>query len=131
MKGAIHTIVGGPIGGDSEKSRKKYIKYLETDRRSYQTLSVDKEEEIIFVKEDLDIDAGPQNDPMVIRMDIANFVVHKVLVDNGSSVDILFIDVLRKMKIGVTPCTPLIGFGGSEVIPLGIIDLPVSIGVEL
>ncbi|KAK4389921.1 hypothetical protein Sango_2329100 [Sesamum angolense] len=43
-------------------------------------------------------------------------------------------DVLRKMKIGVASLrpvnTPLVGFGGSEVIPLGTIDLPVSIGME-
>ncbi|KAL0440260.1 UNVERIFIED_CONTAM: hypothetical protein Slati_2509000 [Sesamum latifolium] len=72
---------------------------------------------------------------MVIKMDFANFMVHKVLVDNGSFVDILFMEVLRKMEIGITSvrpvCTQLIGFGGSEVIPLETIDLPVSIGKEL
>ncbi|KAL0444969.1 UNVERIFIED_CONTAM: hypothetical protein Slati_2219600 [Sesamum latifolium] len=97
-------------------------------------MSVDKEEEIIFGKGDLEADKGSQNDPMVIRMDIANFLVHKVLVDNGSSVDILFMDMLRKMEIEVTSLqpvsTPLVGFGGSEVIPLETIDLPVSIGTE-
>ncbi|KAL0437473.1 UNVERIFIED_CONTAM: hypothetical protein Sradi_0455200, partial [Sesamum radiatum] len=80
------------------------------------------------------MDGGLQNDSMVIRMDKANFVVHKVLIDNGSSIDILFMDVLRKMEIGVFSLrsvgTSLIGFGGSEVIPLGTIDLPISIGVE-
>ncbi|KAL0303540.1 UNVERIFIED_CONTAM: hypothetical protein Sradi_6222100 [Sesamum radiatum] len=71
---------------------------------------------------------------MVIRMDIGNFVVHKVLVDNGSSMDILSMDVLRRMEIGVASLrpvnTPLIGFGGSEVIPLGTINLPVSMGTK-
>ncbi|KAL0406634.1 UNVERIFIED_CONTAM: hypothetical protein Slati_3977300 [Sesamum latifolium] len=105
VKGVIHTIVGGLAGGDSERLRKKYVRYRVAERS-----------------------------PMVIRMDIANFVVHKILVDNGSSTDILFMDVLRKMEIGVASLqpvsTPLIGFGGSEVIPLGPIDLPVSIGTE-
>ncbi|KAK4400700.1 hypothetical protein Sango_1176100 [Sesamum angolense] len=36
---------------------------------------------------------------MVIRMDIANFIVHKVLVDNGSSADIIFKGVLRKLGL--------------------------------
>ncbi|KAL0416661.1 UNVERIFIED_CONTAM: hypothetical protein Slati_3498000 [Sesamum latifolium] len=127
-------IVGGPTGGDSGRSRKKYARYSETDRRGYQIMSVDKDDEIIFGKGDLDVDTGSQNDPMIIRMDIANFMVHKVLVDKGSSVDILFMDVLRKMKIGVASLrlvnTSLIGFGGSEVIPLRTIDLPVLIGME-
>ncbi|KAL0296038.1 UNVERIFIED_CONTAM: hypothetical protein Sradi_6655900 [Sesamum radiatum] len=86
-------------------------------------MSVDKDEEIIFEQKDLEANEGSQNDPMVIRMAIANFIVHKVLVDNGSSVDILFMDVLQKMGIGIASLrpvsTPLIGFGGSEVIPLG------------
>ncbi|KAL2231186.1 UNVERIFIED_CONTAM: hypothetical protein Sindi_1713000 [Sesamum indicum] len=75
-----------------------------------------------------------QNDPMVIRMDIANYQVHKVLIDSGSSVDIIFTNVLRKMELSelkLKPVqTPLVGFGGSEVVPEGLIDLPVSIGEE-
>ncbi|KAL0391230.1 UNVERIFIED_CONTAM: hypothetical protein Scaly_0480100 [Sesamum calycinum] len=134
VKGVIHMIAGGPIGGDSGRLRKRYARYLESDRRSYQIMSVDKNDEIIFGEGDLDVNEGSQNDPMVIKMDITNFVVHKVLVDNGSSIDILFMDVLRKMEIGIASLplvsTQLIGFGGSEVIPLGTIDLPVSMGTE-
>ncbi|KAL0419058.1 UNVERIFIED_CONTAM: hypothetical protein Sradi_1319300 [Sesamum radiatum] len=129
VKVVIHMIAGGPIGGDSGRLRKRYARYLESDRRSYQIMSVDKNDEIIFEEGDLDV-----NRPMVIKMDITNFVVHKVLVDNGSSIDILFMDVLRKMEIGIASLPPvstqLIGFGGSEVIPLGTIDLPVSMGTE-
>lgn len=43
---------------------------------------------------------------MVIRMDIANFVVHKVLVDNGCLVDVIFMDVLKKMDLEVTHINP-------------------------
>ncbi|KAL0282856.1 UNVERIFIED_CONTAM: hypothetical protein Sangu_2926200 [Sesamum angustifolium] len=134
VKGVIHTIAGGPMGGDSGRLRKRYARYLEFDKRSYQIMSVDKNDEIIFGEGDLDANEGSLNDPIVIRMDITNFVVHKVLVDNGSYIQILFMDMLRKMKIGITSFPPvsaqLIGFGGSEVIPLGTIDLPVSMGTE-
>ncbi|KAL0373135.1 UNVERIFIED_CONTAM: hypothetical protein Scaly_0995100, partial [Sesamum calycinum] len=135
MKGVIHTIAEGPAGGDSATSRKRYVRYLESDRRSYQIMSVDKDDEIIFEQKDLEANEGSQNDPMVIRMAIANFIVHKVLVDNGSSVDILFMDVLRKMGIGIASLrpvsTPLIGFGGSEVIPLGTIDLSIYLSSKI
>ncbi|KAL0347643.1 UNVERIFIED_CONTAM: hypothetical protein Scaly_1780300 [Sesamum calycinum] len=93
-----------------------------------------KGDEIVFGEKDMEEGMGSQNDPMVIRMHIANFVVHKVLVDNWSSVDILFMDVLQKMEIGIASLrpvnTPLVGFGGSEIIPLRTIDLPVLIGTE-
>ncbi|KAK4381156.1 hypothetical protein Sango_2994600 [Sesamum angolense] len=71
---------------------------------------------------------------MVIKMDIENFSIHKVLVDNGSSADIIFWDVLRRMNLenaNLDPVqTPLVRFGGSEVTSLGSIDLSVSIGDE-
>ncbi|KAL2243569.1 UNVERIFIED_CONTAM: hypothetical protein Sindi_0474900, partial [Sesamum indicum] len=87
------------------------------------------EEEISFSSKDKPQDVGSPNDPMVIKMDIANFIVHKVLVDSVSSAD-----VIDKMGLGnakLEPVrTPLVGFGGSEVASLGMIELPVSIGVE-
>ncbi|KAL0373262.1 UNVERIFIED_CONTAM: Retrovirus-related Pol polyprotein from transposon gypsy [Sesamum radiatum] len=71
---------------------------------------------------------------MVIRLDIANVLVHKVLVDNGSSADIIFWEVMKRMgleKSEFRPVkTPLVGFGGSEIASLGTIDLPVSMGTE-
>ncbi|XP_011075973.1 uncharacterized protein LOC105160340 [Sesamum indicum] len=84
--------------------------------------------------EDAGDKAGSGNDPMVIKLDIANFVVHKVLVDNGSSADIILKKVLVKMRLDnvkLAPVkTPLVGFRGSEVDSLGTIDLPVSMGEE-
>ncbi|XP_011090637.1 uncharacterized protein LOC105171278 [Sesamum indicum] len=67
-------------------------------------------------------------------MDIANFTVHKVLVDNGRSADIILKEVLIKMGLdnaNLNPIkAPLIGFGGSKVDSLGTIKLPISIGDE-
>ncbi|XP_011078132.1 uncharacterized protein LOC105161948 [Sesamum indicum] len=97
-------------------------------------MHVEKQESIVFGDEDLSADMVEQNDPMVIKMDIANYQVHKVLIDNGSSVDIIFSDILRKMDLGDVKLkavrTPLVGFGGNEVIPEGVIELPVSLGEE-
>ncbi|KAL0411854.1 UNVERIFIED_CONTAM: hypothetical protein Slati_3775100 [Sesamum latifolium] len=97
-------------------------------------MNVEVEEEITFNLKDLNEGCGSQDDPMVIKLDIANFTVHKVLVDNGSSADIIFRDVLKKIGLedaNLSPVkTPLVGFGGSEVNSLGSIDLPVSMGEE-
>ncbi|KAL2237768.1 UNVERIFIED_CONTAM: hypothetical protein Sindi_0968500 [Sesamum indicum] len=67
-------------------------------------------------------------------MDITNFTVHKVLVDNGSSADIILIEVLAKIGLDNAKLAPvkmpLVEFGGSEVEFFGTIELPVSIGEE-
>lgn len=46
------------------------------------------------------VENGSQyNDPMVITIDVANFLVHKVFIDNKSSTDFIFLHVLHKMKL--------------------------------
>ncbi|KAL2235761.1 UNVERIFIED_CONTAM: Retrovirus-related Pol polyprotein from transposon [Sesamum indicum] len=97
-------------------------------------LKVEEEEAISFNSSDKPEETGEMNDPIIIRLDIANFTVHKVLVDSGSSADIIFKSVIDKMgleNLRLEPVkTPLVGFGGSEVTSLGMIELPVSIGDE-
>ena len=57
--------------------------------------------------------------------------MHQVLVDYGSSVDILYYLAFRQMRMDrerLTPTNaPLIGFGGTKVFPLGAITLSVTI----
>lgn len=134
VKGVIHTIAGGPIGGDSGKMRKRHEREGRSSRKSEFVMNTEREEKIIFGSKDLETEMGLQNDPIVIKMDIANFIVHKVLVNNGSSENIIFSDVLRKMGLDnakLEPVhTPLIGFRGSEVTSQDTIELPVSIRDE-
>ncbi|KAL0379008.1 UNVERIFIED_CONTAM: hypothetical protein Sradi_3206300 [Sesamum radiatum] len=97
-------------------------------------MNVEAEEEITFSSKDLSDEGGSQDEPMVIKLDIANFSVHKVLIDNGSSADIIFWDVLKGMGLEDSSLNPvhtlLVGFGGSEVASMGTIDLPVSMREE-
>ncbi|XP_057972841.1 uncharacterized protein LOC131160992 [Malania oleifera] len=62
-------------------------------------------------------------------------MVRRILIDNRSSANIMFWSVLVGMKIGkerLKPVsTPLVGFGGDTVHPLGTITLPVTIGTTL
>lgn len=81
---------------------------------------------IIFDDHDLQDLHFPHDDPIVLTVDIANYVVQKVLVDSGSSTDIIFLHVLHRMELNIATIalihTPLMGFGGSEVTPLHAID---------
>ncbi|KAL0303172.1 UNVERIFIED_CONTAM: hypothetical protein Sradi_6185300 [Sesamum radiatum] len=91
-KGVIHTISGGPTCGDSTRAQKRYARNFRHYQRK-QVLSIEQQEDITFGGRDLSPGSGLQNDPMVIRMDIANYLVHKVLIDNGSSIDIIFMNI--------------------------------------
>ena len=97
-------------------------------------LKVEEEEAISFDSSDKLEESGDMNDPMVIRLDIANFTVHKVLVDSGSSAEIIIKSVVDKMGLENARLEPvktsLVSFGESEVASLGTIELPVSIGDE-
>ena len=72
----------------------------------------------------------PHQDPLVVSADIADFEVRRVLVDGGSSADLLFIDAFDRMMIPrdrlTPPGIPLIGFGGKPVTALGQIKLAVT-----
>ena len=72
------------------------------------------------------------DDPLVIRVVIANKKIHRVLVDNGSSPDIIFASAFDKLGIGREKLEPvntyLCGFSGERVLPLGSIQLVLTFG---
>ncbi|XP_076939705.1 uncharacterized protein LOC143608549 [Bidens hawaiensis] len=71
------------------------------------------------------------HDGLIITLFIANHYVPRILVDGGSSVNIIQVDVLKKMNIPETEITPrssiLIGFSGETKNTLGDIKLPIYI----
>jgi hypothetical protein len=87
---------------------------------------------ITFTQEDLQLKDYPHNDAMVISCVIKGFLVHNVLVDTGSAVDIIFAKAFRQMqepKDKIHDAThPLCGFGGSQIVALGKITMPVTFG---
>jgi hypothetical protein len=68
---------------------------------------------------------------MVITLAIANTFVSRLLIDTGSSVDVLMYDAFIEMGLAdsqLYPCwDPLTGFGG-DVKPMGCIDLSLTAG---
>ena len=86
---------------------------------------------ITFTNEDARRLHHPHEDAIVITLTIANYTTRKVLVDNGSSVNILYYPAFQQMRINkelLRPVNmPLIGFGGIEVLPVGTISLPIVV----
>ena len=72
------------------------------------------------------------DDALVVSIRIEDYNMHRVLVDNGSSVNILYYLAFQQMGIGrewlIPTNAPLVGFGGTRVLPLGAITLFVVVG---
>jgi hypothetical protein len=82
---------------------------------------------------DVELRGTPHTDAMVINCRVAGWDIHKVLVDNGSQADIIFLHAFDHMGIShnlLKPAdNPLYGFSGKGTFPVGKIELPLSFGV--
>ena len=74
----------------------------------------------------------PHNDPLVIMLTIEGFNTKRVLVDNGSSTDIIYLPAFQQLKLDpkrLRPFySPLVNFSGDRVYPRGIVTLTVTMG---
>lgn len=90
---------------------------------------------VMFSKED---DQGVQfscNDAVVITMNVENYGVCCILIDNESSTDILYFDTLMKIGIFFDRLTPLdsllVRFTGDTIQVEGMISLTIRMGYYL
>ena len=134
--GEIHVISGGFAGGgESSSARKAHLRSIRSaDMGEVQSVSKVPRVNttITFSDSDLEGCQHPHDDPLVIRAIVANTTVHRVLVDNGSSADIIFASAFDKMGIGREKLEPvnthLHGFSGEKVLSLGSIQLVLTLG---
>ena len=86
---------------------------------------------ITFTDEDAMRLYHPHDDAIVITLMTTNYRTRRVLVNNGSSVDILYYTAFQQMRASkellLLVNVPLIGFGGMKLLPVGIISLPVVV----
>ncbi|GJX40107.1 reverse transcriptase domain-containing protein [Tanacetum coccineum] len=71
--------------------------------------------------------------PMIIEAEIRGYFIHRMYVDGGSSSEILYEHCFKRLRPEVKnqmvpATTPLIGFSGEVIWPMGQILLPVKIG---
>uniref|UniRef100_A0A2N9J111 RNA-directed DNA polymerase n=1 Tax=Fagus sylvatica TaxID=28930 RepID=A0A2N9J111_FAGSY len=133
--GEIHVITGGvAAGGTSHSSRKAYARQM---RNVLVTQKLDKKPRledlpIIFAEEDARKVFHPHDDALVVTLEIAGYSTRRVLIDNGSSADIIYLTAFQQMRIDKAQLrpieTPLVGFAGTSVYPLGIITLQLVAG---
>jgi len=62
---------------------------------------------------------------------VGDYNTHRVLVDNGSSTDILYYPAFQQIRIErerlVLTNAPLVGFDGTRVYPLDAVTLPMTV----
>ena len=132
----IKTIARGPFTGRSFRSLKKACQRQVNSvhmipsfkqRQTDQDMSVN-EEDAKGVKQ-------PHNDPLVIMLTIEELNTKRILVDNGSSVDIIYLLAFQQLKLDpgrLRPFdSPLISFSRDRVYPKGIVTLIVTVGTYL
>ena len=122
-------------GGESSSARKAHLLSIRSaEIEEIQAVSKQPrlDTSITFSDTDLEGCQHPHDDPLVVRAVVANKIVHRVLVDNGSSADIIFASVFDKMGIGREKLDPvnthLRGFSGEKVLPLDSIQLVLTLG---
>lgn len=84
--------------------------------------------------EDLQDIATPHSDSLVVTATITNYDIAIIFIDTGSSVNILFKELLDQMMLTDARMEPvaklLYGFTGHGLRPLGQITMPLSMGCE-
>ncbi|GAV59143.1 LOW QUALITY PROTEIN: hypothetical protein CFOL_v3_02674, partial [Cephalotus follicularis] len=92
------------------------------------------EEEVIsFSEADYEGVRLPHDDPVVVTLMVELFTMKRILIDSGSSADILYKHAFDQLRIPADQLkpvkTPLVGFTGETIHPLGFINLSVVTGM--
>ncbi|XP_056695529.1 uncharacterized protein [Spinacia oleracea] len=123
--GFVVVISGGPAaGGPTMRGQKDYAPRLGQVMLSGKS-PVDPFPRIEICELDGGRVATPHDDPLMVEIKISNMRVKRILIDTGSSSDIMSMECLSRLahdpKTIESIHYPIIGFGGSIIHPVGVI----------
>ena len=117
-------IIGGiATTGSSKKARKTYLRVVQNVQLMGSVPKITRRESPIigFSEEDARCLHHPHDDALVVSVRVGDYNMHRMLVDNGSSADILYYPAFQQIGINraqLTPSNaPQVGFGGTKVLP--------------
>ncbi|XP_057491387.1 uncharacterized protein LOC130777131 [Actinidia eriantha] len=89
---------------------------------------------ITFSRVDLERVQHPHSDPLVVQLRIGGYVVKRILVDTGSSVEVMYYDLFKQLKLSQDELKSaralLVGFNAQEHWPLGTVSLKTRAGSQ-
>ncbi|GFY88776.1 hypothetical protein Acr_06g0007160 [Actinidia rufa] len=139
--GTIH-MIGGPNDPSLENKIRNEIRMIRQmhDVLSVQSLpkkmkAVEAERECItFSRADLERVQHPHSDPLVVQLRIGGYDVKRILVDTGSSVEVMYYDLFKQLKLPQDQLklarAPLVGFNAQAHWPLGTVSLKTRAGSQ-
>jgi len=124
--GEVHTISNGFSGGGPTASqRKKYVRSVSSVAEEFPDDPW--ESDLVFTRADLRDVVPHDNDPVVISIVTAGRKVHRVLVNQGSSADLMFWSTFNKLQLSPDLLRPytgcLYGFADNPVEVRGYLEL--------
>jgi hypothetical protein len=134
-RGVIHMINGGSsVDFDTKRQKKDHYQSVNQVALTGPVVQTKcSHVPLTFDARNVDLRSAPHAYAMVINCTVAGWDLHKVLVDNGSQADIIFLHAFDHMGINhslLKPAdNPLYGFSGKGTFPVGKIELPLSFGV--
>ena len=129
-------ISGGFVGGGESSSAKKAHLRSIISEGTLEVKAISKlprlDTTITFSDFHMEGCQHPHDVPLVIRAIVANKTIHKVLVDNGSSADIIFASAFDKIGIGREKLelvsTYVSGLSGKRVLLMGSTQMVLTLG---
>ncbi|KAG7564137.1 Early growth response protein 1 C-terminal [Arabidopsis suecica] len=126
----IHTIMGGSaFCPDTVATIKAYQRRAEASSNWLRPFDQPND---VFMFEESETNGldRPHNDPLVITLAIGDHDVSRVLIDTGSTINVIFYETLRQMNISMSQVNqtprPVLGFSGETLMTLGTIQMPVQ-----
>ena len=115
VKREVNTIFGGSC--KVRKSHHTYDKYAQEARHSHLVIvhttnecllgdRMSNPKDIIFTKDDANWVHHPHEDTLVVTAKIGNNLVHRILVNNGCAVNILYWDAYQKVGLTQVDLSP-------------------------
>ncbi|XP_038685725.1 uncharacterized protein LOC119985507 [Tripterygium wilfordii] len=137
-KKMINVIFGRlEINGITHSSAKKHVKQTEHSEVWNDKSMVQFTRQVIsFTDDDMTILLNPHDYALVITLQIANYEVKRIMIDDDNSANLLFMPTLQAMGLSepniIRGHIPLIGFNGEQQYTIGSIPLQVyTKGVNL
>ena len=122
------------VARSSKKARKTYLRMVHSIQLTGSVPKMPRIDNPIigFSEDDARRLHHSHDDALVLSLQIGDYNMHWVLVNNGSSADILYYLAFQQMRIDrgrlIPINAPLVGFGGTKVFPLGAITLFMTAG---